>query len=451
MSIGSVVFIVFLIAAVALFWRNVGKIRRNILLGRDVDRTDRKPERIKTMLRVAFGQSKMVTRPIAGLMHIFIYVGFVLINIEVLEIILDGALGTHRVFHAGLGSFYFVVINFFEILALLVVISVVVFLARRLFLNIPRFNKQEMKGWPKIDALNILWIELVLMAAFLIMNAADSALMQLPVETLAEAGLSKYALNLEHNFVVSQFLTGVLPQDPAALATIERVAWWAHILGILAFLNYLPFSKHFHIILAFPNTYYSNLNPQGSFTNNEQVKKEVETMFDPDADPYAEPSPEETEEPIQTFGAKDVTDLTWKNLMDAYSCTECGRCTAECPANQTGKLLSPRKIMMDTRDRLEEVGENIDKHGENHDDGKSLLNDFITPEELWACTTCNACVQACPVNIDPLSIIMEMRRYLVMEESAPPTELNAMFTAVENNGAPWQFPQSDRLKWAEEE
>lgn len=451
MSTGSIVFIVFLIAAVALFWRNVGKIRRNILLGRDVDRTDRKPERIKTMLRVAFGQSKMVTRPVAGIMHIFIYVGFVIINIEVLEIILDGVLGTHRVFHAGLGSFYFVVINFFEILALLVVVSVVVFLARRLILNIPRFNKQEMKGWPKIDALNILWIELVLMAAFLIMNAADSALMQLPSDTLVDAGLSKYALNLEHNFIISQFLTGVLPQDAAALATIERVAWWAHILGILAFLNYLPFSKHFHIILAFPNTYYSNLNPQGAFTNNEQVKKEVETMFDPEADPYAAPSPEEAEEPIQTFGAKDVTDLTWKNLMDAYSCTECGRCTAECPANQTGKLLSPRKIMMDTRDRLEEVGKNIDKHGKDHDDGKSLLNDFITPEELWACTTCNACVQACPVNIDPLSIIMEMRRYLVMEESAPPTELNSMFTAVENNGAPWQFPQSDRLKWAEED
>lgn len=450
MGLGSIIFIVFLVGAVALFWRNVSKIRRNILLGREVNRTDKKGERLKTMLRVAFGQSKMVTKPVAGIMHILVYVGFVIINIEVLEIILDGILGTHRLFHAGLGSFYFLVINFFEVLALLVVAGVVVFLLRRLVLNIPRFNKREMKGWPTWDALNILWIELVLMAAFLIMNAADAALMQLPAETLAEAGLSKYALQLESNFLVSQHLVGLLPQDAGSLAAIERVAWWGHILGILAFLNYLPFSKHFHIILAFPNTYYSNLEPQGKFTNNEQVKKEVETMFDPDADPYAAPAPEEEQEPIQTFGAKDVTDLTWKNLMDAYSCTECGRCTAECPANQTGKLLSPRKIVMDTRDRLEEVGKNIDKHGRDHDDGKSLLNDFITPEELWACTTCNACVQACPVNIDPLSIIMEMRRYLVMEESAPPSELNAMFTAVENNGAPWQFPQADRMKWAEE-
>jgi heterodisulfide reductase subunit C len=450
MGISNIIFAVIFIAAVVFFAKNVGKIRRNILLGRDEDRSDNPGERWKTMARVALGQSKMTVRPIAGIMHIFVYVGFVIINIEVLEIIIDGIFGTHRIFSSALGDSYYFLINFFEILALLVVLGVVVFLLRRLVMRLQRFYNPEMKGWPTTDALNILWIELVLMAAFLTMNAADSVLLQASADQLASLGLEKYTSDLQGGFVASQFLTGMLPEDLTTLAAIERTAWWLHIVGILAFLNYLPYSKHFHIILAFPNTYYSDLEEQGKFTNDDKVKKEVELMMDPNADPFAAPAPEEGAEEPDTFGAKDVQDLTWKNLMDAYSCTECGRCTSECPANQTGKLLSPRKIMMDTRDRLVEVGKGIDKNGKDHKDGKALLNDYITPEELWACTTCNACVEACPVNIDPLSIIMEMRRYLIMEESAAPSELAGMFTNVENNGAPWQFAQADRLKWAEE-
>lgn len=450
MGLANIIFIVCLAAAIWFFSKNVGKIRRNILLGRDVDRTDNKAERWKTMARVALGQSKMVVRPIAGLMHIFIYIGFVIINIEVLEIILDGVLGTHRLFYAPLGDFYIGFINAFEFLAILVLLACIVFLTRRNVVKIKRFFNREMKGWPTTDANVILVVEIVLMAAFLTMNAADSMLMNMSASTLANAGLDKYALDLSGTFLFSQYLIPLLPEDPQALMYIERGMWWLHILGILAFLNYLPYSKHFHIILAFPNTFYSNLKEKGRFNNMESVTKEVKMMFDPDADPYAAPAEPENGEVPQAFGAKDVQDLTWKQLMDAYSCTECGRCTSNCPANQTGKLLSPRKIMMDTRDRLQEVGKNIDQHGKDHDDGKSLLNDYITTEELWACTTCNACVESCPVNIDPLSIIMEMRRYLVMEQSAAPQELNGMFTNIENNGAPWQFGQADRLNWREE-
>ncbi len=453
MGISNIVFIVILAAASFFFAKQVGKIRRNIFLGKDEDISDNKGERWKTMARVALGQSKMVVRPVAGIMHIFVYLGFVIINLEVLEIILDGIFGTHRMFHSVLGSFYYFIINVFEIFAVLVVIGVLVFLARRLVLRLERFWKPEMKGWPTKDGLYILYIELVLMAAFLIMNAADTVLMTTDAEQLAQAGLSKYNLDLQGRFVVSNLLTGILPSDLSTLAAIERTAWWAHIVGILLFLNYLPISKHFHIILAFPNTWYSNLKNKGEFSNLDAVTKEVKLMMDPNADPFAAggEAPADGGEPeLPSFGAKDVTDLSWKSLMDAYTCTECGRCTSVCPANVTGKKLSPRKVMMDTRDRLEEVGKGIDKNGKDHQDGKSLLGDYISEEELWACTTCNACTDACPVNIDPLRIIVDLRRSLVMEASSMPSELTAMVNNVQNNAAPWAFGQQDRANWVDE-
>lgn len=439
MGIENVVFLVVLLAAIAAFAYQVRKIRRNILLGRDVDRSDNPKARLAEMTRVALGQSKMVTRPFAGFMHVLIYVGFIIINIEVLEIIIDGIFGTHRIF-AGMGLAYDVLIGSFEILAFLVLFACVAFLIRRYGGQIRRFTMGEIEGWPKNDAYIILWVEVILMGAFLTMNAADHLLQERGNSHYVQAGA--YPVS----GLIAPLFSGM---SDGGLVALERGAWWAHIVGILLFLNYLPISKHFHIILAFPNTYFSNLKPQGQFTNMERVTDEVKLMMDPDADPYAAPA-ETSDAPPEKFGAKDVTDLSWKNLMDAYSCTECGRCTAECPANITGKKLSPRKIMMDTRDRLEEVGRNIDKHGAGHDDGKSLLRDYITPEELWACTTCNACVQACPVNINPLEIIVDLRRYLVMEESQGPSEFNGMYTNIENNGAPWAFSAADRLKWAEE-
>ncbi len=430
--IAQIIFILALIAAVVFFTINAKKIVRNINIGRKINRNDRKNERLITMLKVAFGQTKMVVKPVAGIMHLFVYVGFIIINIEVLEIIIDGIFGTHRVF-AFMGSFYNFLIATFEVLAFLVLFGVLVFLARRVVLQLNRFKGVEMKAWPTKDALYILVIEVLLMVAFLTMNAADYKLQQLNMLHYTQAGL----------FPISQFIVPLLPQSASALITIERFCWWFHILGILAFLNYLPYSKHFHIILAFPNTWFSNLNLKGQFTNMDTVTNEVKAMLDPSFTPPA------TE--ISRFGAKDVQDLNTMQLMNAYTCTECGRCTSECPANQTGKLLSPRKIMMDTRDRLEEVGKNIDKHGNGYDDGKSLLDDYISREEIWACTTCNACVQACPVNIDPLSIIMELRRYAVMEESKVSGSLNAMFSNVENNGAPWKYSPTDRLNWAKGE
>ncbi len=433
--IPNVVFILSLAAAIWYFSKNVGRIKRNINFGKDLDRSDHKAERWKTMLRVAFGQSKMQAKPIAGFFHFIIYAGFLLINIEVLEIVIDGIFGTHRIFAEPLGWLYNVAISFFEILAILVIAACVVFLWRRNVAKIDRFHKPEMKGWPFKDANNILYIEIALMSALLLMNAI-------------EANFESHAAG---PFLITQFIAPAFAGlDQSALHFLERFFWWIHILGILAFLNYLPFSKHFHIILAFPNTWYSNLNPKGEFANNPTVKEEVSKMMDPNADPYAAPAEGEATEP-ERFGAKDVMDLSWVNLMNAYSCTECGRCTAECPANQTGKKLSPRKIMMDTRDRLEEVGANYEKNnGKIEEDGKSLLDDYISREELWACTSCNACVQACPVNIDPLNIIMQMRQYLVMEESAASQELNIMMTNVENNGAPWQFSQMDRANWINE-
>ncbi|MDB0057982.1 (Fe-S)-binding protein [Salibacteraceae bacterium] len=452
MAIGSILFIICLGAATFLFYRSVSTIRRNILLGRDVDRSDNSPLRWKTMLRVALGQSKMVVRPVAGFLHIIVYVGFVIINIEILEIIIDGIFGTHRIFSSWIGvDAYRFFINCFEILAFLVLVACVIFLIRRNVVKIARFWKPEMKGWPASDANLILVAEVLLMAAFLTMDAADVLLMQTNAEALASAGLGKYAINWTGNgFVVSSFIAGLLPSDTATLHIIERFCWWFHILGILAFLNYLAISKHLHIILAFPAVYFSNLKSKGEFDNLASVKKEVELMFDPSADPYsAPPEPDENALP-EAFGAKDVKDLSWKQLMDSYSCTECGRCTSECPANQTGKLLSPRKIMMDTRDRVTEYGKSIDKNGADAEDGKTLIYDYISPEELWACTSCNACTEACPINLDPLSIIVDLRRYLVMEKSAAPAELNNMFTNIENNGAPWQFAQADRLNWKDE-
>lgn len=441
MGISNIIFIIIFIAAVGLFAYQVSKIRRNILLGRDLDRSDRKMDRLKLMIRVALGQSKMVVRPLAGIMHIFIYVGFVIINLEVLEIITDGIIGTHRVF-GFLGKPYDILIASFEFLAVLVILACVVFLIRRNIGKIPRFHSAEMTKWPKSDANLILVIELLLMTAFMTMNAADY--------TLQQAGAEGYPAH--GAFPVSGLFYPMFEGlSNSTLMGIERGAWWFHIVGILLFLNYLPISKHFHIILSFPNVYYSNLEPKGKFRNMEAVTQEVKLMMDPEADPYA--APPDTAEGIapKSFGAKDVKDLYWKNLMDAYSCTECGRCTSVCPANITGKLLSPRKIMMDTRDRLVEVGKNIDKHGEDYDDGKSLLYSYITEEELLACTTCNACVEACPVNIDPLDIIMQLRQYMLMEDSKSPPEWNAMNTNIENNGAPWAFSPSDRLKWAEED
>ena len=388
------------------------------------------------MAKIALGQSKMVVRPIAGLLHIIVYVGFVIINIEVLEIILDGLLGTHRLFLEPLGpSVYGVLIGSFEILAVLVLVAVIFFWIRRNGIKLKRFLSAEMTGWPKNDGNIILYFEVVLMCLFLTMNATDSAFQELNSGNV----VSQYIASWFSGFSVE------------TLHTIERTAWWLHIVGILIFLNYLYFSKHLHILLAFPNTYFGNLKPKGEFNNIEAVTKEVMLMMDPNADPFAAPEEGSDEEP-EKFGASDIMDLNRVQLLNAYTCTECGRCTSECPANQTGKKLSPRKIMMDTRDRMEEVGKIIDANkGEFIDDGKQLLGDYVSHEELWACTSCNACVEACPVSIDPLSIIMEMRRYLVMEQSAAPMELNNMMTNIENNGAPWPYNQMDRLNWANEQ
>ncbi|WP_299007764.1 4Fe-4S dicluster domain-containing protein [uncultured Tenacibaculum sp.] len=435
--IPNIFFALILIAGIGYFVINVRKLIRNIKLGKDIDRSDRKPERWKNMAKIALGQYKMVRRPVSGILHIVVYVGFILINIEMLEIVIDGLFGTHRVFQPILGNaLYGFLIGSFEVLALLVLIAVIVFWFRRNIEKVKRFWNKEMEGWPKNDGNIILYFEMVLMTLFLVMNATDVA--------FQEAGVGN---------VVSQFVAPWFDGfSNESLHIIEKTAWWLHIVGILIFLNYLYYSKHLHILLAFPNTFFANLNPKGQFNNLEAVTKEVKMMMDPDADPYAMPEEGEDEGEPEKFGASDVTDLNWVQLMNAYTCTECGRCTSSCPANLTGKELSPRAIMMKTRDRLEEVGKNIDANGGTFvDDGKQLLNDYITPEELWACTSCNACVQECPVNIDPLSIIMDMRRYLVMEESAAPQELNMMMTNIENNGAPWQYSQMDRLNWKDEE
>jgi len=429
--ISQILFIAITLAAIALFSFNLKKVIRNIKIGRPADRSDQPSKRMMTMIRVALGQSKMVVRPIPAALHFIVYVGFVIINIEVLEIMIDGAFGTHRIF-GGLGSIYNFLIGSFEFLALGVWLSCAIFLIRRNILKLRRFTSPELKGWPKSDANYILFTEILLMTAFLLMNAADAKLQALGAHHYITAGA----------FPVSQFLQHLLPGTESSLMMIERSCWWFHIVGILCFLNYLPYSKHFHILFAFPNTYFSNLEPKGEFSNMQSVTNEVKAMLDPSFSP--------PEAAAGRFGAKDINDLSWVNLMNAYTCTECGRCTSVCPANITGKLLSPRKIMMDTRDRMEEVGKNLDKGGAGFDDGKSLIDDYITREEIWACTSCNACVEACPINIDPLAIITDLRRYAVMEESQAPSSINAMLGNIENNGAPWKYSPADRLNWAKE-
>ena len=433
MYIDNILFAIILVIGIGFFAKNVKKLKRNINLGQDVNRKDNSSARWKNMAMIALGQSKMVKRPVAGLLHIIVYAGFVIINIEVLEIIIDGLFGTHRVF-SFLGGFYGFLIGSFEILAVLVLVAVIVFWIRRNIIQLKRFVSSDLKGAPKRDADIILYFEIVLMSLFLIMNATD---------------LHFQAMNSGN--VISQYINPWFTSlDIAQVEAIEIMAWWFHIIGILVFLNYLYYSKHLHILLAFPNTYFADLNAKGQLDNLESVTKEVKLMMDPNADPYAVQPADENAVPSK-FGASDVQDLNWVQLLNAYTCTECGRCTSSCPANQTGKKLSPRKIMMDTRDRLEEVGRNIDANkGVFVPDNKSLLNDYITAEELWACTSCNACVEECPVNISPLSIIMDMRRYLVMEQSAAPQSLNAMMTNIENNGAPWQYNQQDRLNWKNE-
>lgn len=446
--IAQIAFILALVVGIGIFARNVRRLIRNIKLGRAIDRTDNPAARWKKMGKIAIGQYKMVRRPVSGVLHIIVYIGFIIINIEILEIVIDGIFGTHRVL-AGAGPFYSFLIGAFEILALLVLLGVIIFWTRRNISNVYRFMSRDMIKWPKQDANYILYFEMVIMILFLVMNGSDYQLQLNGAENYAILGEGQIA----GAFPVSQFLLPLFDgMSNATLIIIERSAWWLHILMILFFLNYLYISKHLHILLAFPNVYFSKLRPQGEFDNLEAVTKEVQLMMDPQADPFAAPDQGDgTEEEPEKFGASDVFDLNQVQLLNAYTCTECGRCTSECPANQTGKLLSPRKIMMDTRDRLEEVGRNINKNGSFQDDGKQLLDDYILREELWACTTCQACVEACPVGIDPLSIIVDMRRYLMMEQSAGPNDLNVAMSNIENNGAPWPYNQMDRLKWAEED
>ena len=426
--IPNIIFGFILIVGIGFFIKNINKLKRNIKLGTEVSLSGPKKQRWINMVKIALGQSKMVRRPISGILHIIVYIGFVIINFELLEIVIDGLFGTHRIF-SSLGPIYGFLIGAFEILAVLVLVSVIIFWLRRNVVKIKRFLNNEMKGWPKTDANLIIYFEIVLMVLFLTMNAADVEFQ-----------------SMNSGNLISGFIAPLFQGLP--LNIIERTAWWLHIIGILIFLNYLYYSKHLHILLAFPNTYFGSLSPKGYLENLDSVTKEVKIMMDPTVDPY---SNSDDNLSIEKFGASDIFDLNRIQLLNAYTCTECGRCTSECPASQTGKKLSPRKIMMDTRDRIEEVGSNIDLNkGVFKNDGKQLIGDYISDEEIWACTSCNACVEACPVSINPLSIILDIRRYLVMEKSAAPTELNNMMTNIENNGAPWPYNQMDRLNWNNE-
>lgn len=432
--IQQILFILLAGAAIYLFSKKVKEISRNIKLGRDEDLSDNAGQRWKNVLLLAFGQQKMFKRPVPATLHFFVYASFIIVNIEILEIILDGILGTHRLFAPYLGGFYSFLIGFFEILAVLAIVGCVAFLIRRNVMKVRRLNMPELNGWPRNDANIILITEAILMVFFLTMNAIDLNLQQ---------SMSEHYVHTEP-FLITRHLSGMFSgMSAGTLMGIERACWWLHIIGVFAFLNYLPYSKHLHIVLGFPNAYYSKLTPQGEVKNMKDIQNEVLYMMEPDKAPAEAAAP-------GRFGAKDVVDLSWKNLLDAYSCTECGRCTDACPANMTGKKLSPRKIMMDTRDRLEEVGKNINAHGTFQDDGKTLLNDYISVEELRACTTCQACVEACPISIDPLSIILQLRRNLIMEESNAPQEWNMMFGNIENNMAPWKFSPDDRDAWVSE-
>ena len=430
----QILFVLVSIIAIWLFTKKVKEISRNIKLGRDEDFSDNKSLRWKNVLLLAFGQKKMFKNPLVAVLHFFVYAGFIIINIEVLEIVLDGIFGTHRLFAKPLGSFYTFLINAFEVLAILVIVGCVIFLVRRNIIKLKRFISKDLDGWPRSDANYILITEIILMLLFLTLNTSDRALQLQGNEHYQDTG------NFLFSGMISSSLTSISSPN---LIVIERIAWWLHIVGIFAFLNYLPYSKHLHIVLAFPNAYYARLEPKGEMKNMPAVQKEVLYAM------QSELAPADAAPPAN-FGAKDVFDLSWRNLMDAYSCTECGRCSAACPATQTGKALSPRKIMMDTRDRLEDVGKNINVNTVYKDDSKKLLHDYITVEELRACTTCNACVEECPVSISPLEIILELRRSLVMEESNAPQEWNAMFSNVENNFAPWKFSPDERDKWTQE-
>ena len=432
----NIIFSFLLIISLGFFGRNIKKLIRVINLGKPVDRSDNPVKRLSNMIKIALGQSKMVTKPISGALHVIVYLGFIIINIEVLEILIDGVTGSHRFFSKYFSTtIYNFLIASFEIFALLVLISVIIFWTRRNLLKIKRFLSSEMKGWPKFDADNILYFEVVLMMLFLSMNATDLILQERNFEGYYSAG----------SFPVSSFMVPIFDSfTTSTVFLLERTFWWSHIIGIFFFLNYLYYSKHLHILLAFPNTYYANLEEKGKFDVLESVKNEVLLMFYPE-------KASQNNQSVDKFGASDVLDLNWVQLMNAYSCTECGRCTSECPANLTGKKLSPRKIMMDTRDRLEKVSKNIsNNNGKFVDDGDRLLDNYISKEELWACTSCNACVEACPINIDPLSIIMDMRQYLIMEESSAHPDLNNMMNNIENNGAPWPYNQQDRELWIQE-
>jgi heterodisulfide reductase subunit C len=433
-GVQQIAFILLSATSIWLFSRNILRIRKNILSGKKEDYSDQPGRRWKNVLLLAFGQKKMFRNPLVAVLHFFIYAGFIIINLEVLEIFLDGIFGTHRLFAIPMGGMYSWLINAFEILAITVLVACLIFLCRRNILKLRRFKSHDLDGWPRSDANYILITEIILMGLFLTLNASDTL--------LQERNYGHYALHPTGNFLISEWLHVLLSGlSNHQLLVLERTCWWLHITGIFAFLNYLPYSKHLHILLAFPNAYYARLWPEGRMRNMKSVQQEVLYAMQPEL------VPDEPSQPPAKFGAKDVFDLSWRNLLDAYACTECGRCTAACPANITGKKLSPRKIMMDTRDRLEEAGRNKRAHGTFQDDGKQLLKDYISVEELRACTSCNACVEECPVSISPLEIILELRRSLVMEDSDAPPEWNSMFSNVENNFAPWKFSPDERDAW----